>query len=242
MKPFAFLECRLPCAIAEDEYQVLQRITGLGQSGLERIWLDSLAGEIDYSRYSGLIVSGSPFGYHTEQSAKSPAQIKIEANIDSVVDYCLAADYPYFGICYGLQAVAIHQRMPLTSEYPEEIDAVQLMLTDQGKDDPIFSQLPAEFYCVTGHNDALAEPLITGVHLVRSATCPIQAVRFGKNVYGIQFHPEINHESLEIRLATYAGKYFQIDAADRVRASVAKRDISPSEVLVRNFVRRYQKG
>ncbi|XCB30360.1 gamma-glutamyl-gamma-aminobutyrate hydrolase family protein [Arcanobacterium hippocoleae] len=242
MKPFVFFECRPQNAVAEDEYAALLRITGFTALEIERIWLSEWQGEFDFSQYSGVIVSGSPYGYHTEQAAKSPEQIKIEANIAKIADYCLDNDFPYFGICFGLQALAVREGLPLTGEYAEDIDAVQIQQTAAGLADAIFRKIPAEFFCYTGHSEAVCAPLESGVLLAWSPSCPIQAVRFGNNVYGVQFHPEINRDSLEVRLAAYAGKYFDLDGADKVRARVHGKDVSSGEILIRAFVETYQES
>jgi GMP synthase (glutamine-hydrolysing) len=63
--------------------------------------------------------------------------------------------------------------------------------------------LPTDFDAFLGHKEAVARLPRGAVLLARSRTCPVQAFRLGSNVYATQFHPELDVDSLVVRIETY---------------------------------------
>ena len=98
-----------------------------------------------------------------------------------------------------------------------------MQLTDEGKSDPLFGQLPQQFYGQVGHKDR-AEKLPTGaVNLAFSDNAPSQAYKIeNKPIYATQFHPELtmaqNRERSEIYINQYTNEKIRMDA-DLIRNS-----------------------
>ena len=70
---------------------------------------------------------------------------------------------------------------------------------------------------------------------------PIQMVRVGEAAWATQFHPEMDLEGVNVRIDQYAGRYYPVEKAEVIRAQVATVDTDPSRVILRNFVRRFQR-
>ena len=56
-----------------------------------------------------------------------------------------------------------------------------------------------------------------GTLLASSERCPIQMIRFGKNVYATQFHPELDAEGIILRIQIYKHHgYFKPEESDNM--------------------------
>ncbi|WP_124054783.1 glutamine amidotransferase-related protein [Arcanobacterium ihumii] len=252
MKPFAFLVSRPSSPIGEDEYRSFQALTEISESMLVRIRMDSTSfSDFDLHAYSGVIVSGSPFDLTIEDEAKSVEQHSVEAFLKELNAAVYADDFPYLGICFGLESMALYLGEALVNSFREDISAPEIAITDEGQIDPIFGNLSdgnqlsnsdqsSAFRCYTGHSEAL-DPHVqrTGKILAESKSCPVQAVRWKENIYGVQFHPEIDWEGIQLRVSIYAGKYFAEGEGERVLNVLKPLDVSAGAIILKNFIQRY---
>ncbi|MFP7696177.1 glutamine amidotransferase-related protein [Trueperella sp. LYQ143] len=242
MKPFAFLAARpaTAAAIRADEYAVVARSAGLAAGDLRHFFLDERP-HLDLAEFAGVIVSGSQYGFFDDPQAKTPEQLATEESLFALNERILAADFPYLGICYGHQSLAISRNIPLTKDHFEKLGAVDIRRTPAGEKDPVFAVLPQRFTAIVGHAEAIAPQCAPFVVLAESDMCPVQAIRYGDNVYGVQFHPEIDEAGLDLRLDYYNGsKYFRPGQLDAVRRQCGGRDYSAGKTLIRSFVERYR--
>ena len=100
---------------------------------------------------------------------------------------------PVLGVCYGHQLLA-HALGGRAGPNPKgrQIGTVKTQLIDSYKDDPLLANLPKTFLSQTSHSEVVLE-LPPGAR--RLATSPLDdnfAIRFAKNVWGVQFHPEFS--------------------------------------------------
>jgi GMP synthase-like glutamine amidotransferase len=107
----------------------------------------------------------------------------------------LAEDLPVLGVCLGGQLVAKALDAAVVRMPSPEIGWVEVDLTPDASDDPIFGGLPRRFETCQWHSYAFELPA-GGVALARNARC-LQAYRAGENAWGLQFHAEVKRETLE---------------------------------------------
>jgi len=104
-------------------------------------------------------------------------------------DYLKEFNGPVFGICVGLQLMAVHCG---GKAGPSEIPEYGLAQVKVIEEDDLFKGIPREFRAWESHNDEVKEAK-GFVVLAVSENCKIQAAKHEtKPFYGVQFHPEVN--------------------------------------------------
>jgi GMP synthase (glutamine-hydrolysing) len=136
---------------------------------------------------SGIIISGGP---RSVTEAGSP---RIHPSI-------LSMGVPILGICYGHQLLAA--TMPggvVKPSYSREYGLAKLRL--KGSASPLFDGVPHESHVWVSHGDSV-ETLPDGFEgLGATEDCAVAAmVHPSKNIYGVQFHPEVTHSEFGQRI------------------------------------------
>ncbi len=241
MDPILLLSIRADDAAADNEYESFLSLAGLEERDLRRFRLEQHAlGDVDLSEWSGIWVGGGPFNYSDPADVKSPVQRRVEADLDRVLGAVVAADFPFFGACYGVGALGTNQGGVVGRRYGEGAGIVRVTLTEQGRLDPLLREVPDAFDAFTGHKEALEELPGAAVLLASSETCPVQMFRVGSNVYATQFHPEMDAVAFCIRIDAYKHVgYFEPDQADELKALGRRSDVQHPPAILREFVRRY---
>ncbi len=94
------------------------------------------------------------------------------------------------GVCLGGQLLAKALGAQVHIGVATEIGLTPITLTEAGEADPLFEGLP-EVEAIEWHADTFDIPA-GAVALAGSEGCAHQAFRFGQQVYGLQFHPEVS--------------------------------------------------
>ncbi|MEM6689972.1 MAG: type 1 glutamine amidotransferase, partial [Planctomycetota bacterium] len=112
---------------------------------------------------------------------------------------------PTFASCWGFQAMAkALGGEVITDRSRAELGAVEIQLTDAGREDPIFGGLDDRFLAPMGHQDCVTKLPPKAVLLASSEKVENQAFCIeGKPIYCTQFHPELDRASLLQRLRAY---------------------------------------
>lgn len=140
---------------------------------------------IPQGNYNGVVVLGGPM------SANDPLPgLKDEL---AVIDKALTAGAPLLGICLGSQLIAKALGAPVYRNRALEIGWEPVYFTDAGRSDPLFSGMPSPQTFFHWHGETFDLPL-GATSLAWSGKTRHQAYRYGSNVYGIQFHPEVTDE------------------------------------------------
>lgn len=127
--------------------------------------------------------------------------------------------FPMFASCFGFQGLSMALGADVKPDAEgAEVGTYRITLTEEGKRDPVFSRLPAEFMAQQGHKDRALELPRGCVWLARSEKCPYQAIRYEDAlIYATQFHPELDGESQSSRFRNYFDLYKGVYGEQRAR-------------------------
>jgi GMP synthase (glutamine-hydrolysing) len=104
--------------------------------------------------------------------------------------------FPVLGICLGSQLIAKALGGTVYRSAASEIGWFQVQVTAAGLADPVFARVENPQVVFHWHQDTWELP--PGAQLLATApTCRNQAFRWGRNVYGVQFHPEMTPAMIE---------------------------------------------
>jgi GMP synthase (glutamine-hydrolysing) len=107
------------------------------------------------------------------------------------------------GACLGAQFIGEALGAHFGHSPNREIGAFPITLTEDGKQDPIFSTFPEKFMVGHWHGDM---PGLTPESkiLATSEGCPRQIVRYAPKIYGFQCHFEFTPEAIEAMIENNA--------------------------------------
>lgn len=150
----------------------------------------------DYSRlrpagYSGLVMlGGAQSAYETD---KHPF-------LQNEIDLCqsfMEAGKPIAGFCLGAQILACALGGEVLSGDRKEIGWYDLILNEPAANDPLIHDHPKTLLSYHFHGDFIKD-VPGAIRLAHSAITEWQLFRYGSNVYGFQYHAEVDQQLIEI--------------------------------------------
>ena len=144
--------------------------------------------EID--RYQGLVVLGGPM--NVDQVREYP---HLETEVRAI-EQAMQRRIPILGICLGAQLIAKALGSSVNESPEKEIGWYEVTPTAEAQSDPLLGHLGEKEQIFQWHGDAFTTPK-SAVHLASSAGCNGQAFRYDDNVYGFQFHLEVDEPLIE---------------------------------------------
>src|SRR6476660_5812756 len=195
---------------------------------------------LELDDYAGIFVGGGPFNSSAAPLAKSAVQHRVERELAVLLDEVVARDFPFFGACYGVGTLGVHQGGTIDRTHGEPVGAVRVQLPEDGLVDPVLAGMTPEFDAFVGHKEACRVLPPTAVLLATSPACPVQMFRVKQNLYATQFHPELDLPGLLTRVRVYqhAG-YFPPAELDQLVASLQPAVVTEPGRMLANFVARY---
>jgi GMP synthase (glutamine-hydrolysing) len=241
VRPFLLLSSRAEDVAADGEYEAFLRVTGLPAESLHRVRMEaSPLPALTLDDYSGVLIGGGPFNSSDPPESKSAVQHRVEREMGLLLDRIVGRDFPFFGACYGVGTLGVHQGGVIDTTYAEPISAVRVRLTDDGLADPVLAGMAEEFDAFVGHKEACSVLPPNAVLLASSDACPVQMFRVKQNLYATQFHPELDLPGLLTRVHVYqhAG-YFPPAELDELVARLRPAVVTEPGRMLANFVARY---
>src|SRR5579862_1682436 len=139
----------------------------------------------DTKSYERMIIMGGPM------SANDP---EVAGELP-VIEKALKRGSPILGICLGSQLIAKALGARVYRNRALEIGWEPVHFTEAAKTDSIFQGMPSPTVFFHWHGDTFDLPE-GAERLAWSEKTPHQAYRYGSNVYGLQFHPEVTPEMI----------------------------------------------
>ena len=170
----------------------------------------------------GVVLSGGPASVY-------------EPGAPQVPSWVLERGLPVLGICYGMQALAHQMGGKVTPGLKQEYGSATLHQNPPAG--PLFQGLPPSFQVWMSHGDRVDFLPPDSTTLAFTENSPVAAMGVGDRIFGLQFHPEVNHtplgtsilENFLIRICQCQGTWtpgnFLSDAITRVREQVGDRKV-----------------
>ncbi len=138
--------------------------------------------EIKKLNPKGIIISGGPGSVHKKDSPKIEKAIFEWLNKNSI---------PILGICYGHQLIAEFYGAEVKAHKFREYGKAQLSILNKDK---IFQGIAKNQIVWMSHGDQITKAPEGFKILAKTSTCPVASfANLKKNIYGLQFHPEVRH-------------------------------------------------
>jgi GMP synthase (glutamine-hydrolysing) len=155
-----------------DEHHVAYRYHDLGEP-------------IPPEQFSALIIMGGPMSANDDSPGLHDELTLIEK--------AMGEDHPVLGICLGAQLIAKALGARVYRNPDLEIGWEAVRLTDAGRAEALFDGIASPETFFHWHGETFELP--AGAEwLAYSDKCRHQAYRYGRRVYGLQFHPEVTAE------------------------------------------------
>ncbi|MCP4245983.1 MAG: hypothetical protein GY778_02945, partial [bacterium] len=140
-----------------------------------------------------------------------------------------AAGHPMFASCFGYQMFVLALGGEIVNDADNtEVGTYELRLTEEGRQDPLFSILPPKFWAQEGHKDRAGRNPDGIPNLAGSDASPLQALRIpGQPIWATQFHPELDLEANLCRFRHYVEGYAQVMTPEEIKPVLDRFQESP---------------
>jgi GMP synthase (glutamine-hydrolysing) len=128
--------------------------------------------------------------------------LKAYKKLEKIAHYCKKNKIPALSICLQVWA-AIDGGEVKTDGSRQEVGTFVIKLTEEGKKDVLFEDMPREFKAQVGHKDYVSKIPKGAVLLAYSDLCPTHAYRVGDREYFLQFHIDLDKKSVVERIKFY---------------------------------------
>ncbi|MFZ0043482.1 MAG: glutamine-hydrolyzing GMP synthase [Solirubrobacteraceae bacterium] len=136
------------------------------------------AAEVARRNPKGVILSGGPASVYADGAPPLEREL-------------LALGVPVLGICYGMQLLARELGGEVQGAEVGEFGRSQLTVSEPGR---LLAGTPVEQTCWMSHRDTVFSPPPGFDALASSTASPVAAFQsVARDIYGIQFHPEVVH-------------------------------------------------
>ena len=136
------------------------------------------AAEVARRRPKGVILSGGPASVYADGAPSLETEL-------------LELGIPVLGICYGMQLIALELGGQVQGAEVGEFGRSRLTVRETGR---LLAGTPHEQTCWMSHRDTVFSPPPGFDALASSTASPVAAFEsVERDVYGIQFHPEVVH-------------------------------------------------
>ena len=234
-------EAAAPIRLAAGDYDAWFA-RALGREGLRFTVVRTSLGERPPRRareFDAVMMTGSPLSATLPSEwMRRAANYLVEAGEQQV---------PVLGVCFGLQLLALGLGgQVVRNPRGREIGTVEVQLSPEGRRDPLFQGLPRSVAVQTTHEDIVPSAPEGSTVLASNACCEVQALRVGRYLRAVQFHPELDAAAMGAVVSARAGALANeaeargergTDAVPTLFAGLRHTPAGP--LILRNFIRHW---
>jgi GMP synthase-like glutamine amidotransferase len=180
---FQHIECEHPGS--------LRRFLATDNIEWDAVNLDQGDSIPDFDNYDALWVMGGPMDVWDVE--EHPWLIAEKAAIRRWV----GEGKPYLGLCLGHQLLADAMGGTCGPQRPAEIGIMEVKLTEAGQNDALFEGVAAQQKCLQWHSVQVSQAPENSTILASSDICRVQAMRVGNNAWSMQYHVEIEEDTVD---------------------------------------------
>ena len=138
-------------------------------------------------------------------------------------------------MCFGHQLFAYVFGRNITHDKSRaKTGTFQVRLIESAKNEPLLYELPNDFYANYMHQDAIVIKPDEATILASGERCKCAILKYGKNSYTTQFHPELDANTIKLALKAHP-EYLPDKNVD---LDEVLGDATESEKILRNFITR----
>jgi GMP synthase (glutamine-hydrolysing) len=192
-----------------------------------------------YKKYDRVMFGGSELsfeGKNTTPDTGKETEI-ISENLTKFIHAIVQDTTPSLAICFGHQIFAhAHGSTIKHNTHRGKSGTFQITISKDEKDDPILSGITDKFYASFMHQDVVSVAPKNAVNLAKGDRCACGILKYASNSYTTQFHPELNHNDLYLRLKMNP-QYIDDDSNIELLKTNLK-NVDESQKILRNFILR----
>jgi len=164
-------------------------LSGMGADPIDADVVNVEQGEglPEHGAHASVVITGSHAMVtdHSAWSERAAAWLAEEVRLGT----------PVLGVCYGHQLLA-HALGGVVANNPKglEFGTVEMRLEPEAETDALFRDLPPSLPVQASHTQSVLRLPAEAVRLASSVMDANHAVRFARNAWGVQFHPEFDAE------------------------------------------------
>ena len=181
--------------------------------------------------FDAVIVGGA-----SEASVLEPDNYPFVPHCVALLKHCVQTSKPVFASCFGFQlAVLAMDGEIVRDEKDFEMGTLPINLTDAASKDAIFKGVPNPFLAVSVHRERAPKLPAYCQLLAYTEACPHAFKVQDKPFWAFQFHPELDKETLVMRLGIFKEKYTE-NAEQFTQVIESAQETPESNGLVRRFI------
>ena len=138
---------------------------------------------------------------------------------DFIRDAVQEQGLPFLGLCLGHQLLAEALGGKVAPSQTPEIGVMDVQLTEAGATGVLFDGIPEVFKTLQWHSAEVTQMPAGATCLATSPDCAVQAMKWETRAFSVQFHLEIEHDTVEnwAQIPAYEAALEQAMGADGVQ-------------------------
>lgn len=178
-----------------------------------------------------LIVGGA-----SNASVLEPTKYKFVKSAIDLMNQAISVKIPLFASCFGFQLAILALGEKIIKDSSEcELGTYPIYLTEEAKSDPLFKNFTSPIEAISVHQERAIRVPDSVTLLGFSDMCPHAFKVNAAPFWAFQFHPELDRETLRVRLGIYKDKYTN-DEDQFLGIMNSLKETPESNQLLENFV------